>query len=67
MPVARLVRLHDQRTGELVREGWSSDAGVIVFVGLLMGVLYYAVSFDDTGEFSGVVETDILAELMAGA
>lgn len=64
LPVRRRVRLHEQRSGRLVREVWSDSAtGAYTFVKLRAGT-YYVVAFDHTGAYSGVIETDITPEPM---
>lgn len=60
-PVSRRVRLCDQRSGRLVREGWSDPiTGNIEFANLREGpwVLY---SLDHTGEFEAVAIADRIA------
>ena len=63
-PVSRRVRLHDQRTGRVVREVWSDAAGVYSFTGIRSG-LYYITGFDHTGLYGGVIETDVTPEVPA--
>ena len=64
VPVGRLVRLHDQKTGEIVRQVWSDSAtGAYSFDHIPPGV-YYVVSFDHTGLYNGAIETDVTAEPM---
>jgi hypothetical protein len=62
-PVSRRVRLHDQRTGDPVREVWSDAAGVYSFTHIRAG-LYYITGFDHTGLYGGVIETDVTPEPM---
>ena len=66
-PVApRRVRLHDQRSGRLIQEVWSeAGTGAYAFTQIRMGVTYYVIAFDHTGQYSGVIETDVLPELPA--
>jgi hypothetical protein len=65
-PVRRRVRLHDQPTGRIVRETWSDAAtGQWRFENIRAGT-YYAVAFDHTGAYSGVVETDIVVPTPPG-
>lgn len=60
VPVRRRVHLHDQPTGRLTRVMWSGQStGEHQFHGLRAGT-YFAVSFDHTGQYSGVIETDIV-------
>lgn len=64
VPVGRLVRLHDQRSGEIVRQVWSdATTGAYSFDRIRPGV-FYVVSFDHTGLYNGVIETDVTAEAM---
>lgn len=61
IPVRRRVRLHNQATGRLVQEQWSSRVdGGYQFLGLAAG-RYYVVAFDHTGQYGGECETDIPA------
>lgn len=63
-PVRRRVRLHDQRSGRLLRETWSNAAtGAYVFPHLRAGT-YYITAFDHTGLYGGVIETDVQSEPM---
>ena len=62
IPVGRLVRLHDQKTGDIVRQVWSDVAtGAYSFEGIRSGV-FYVVAFDHTGTYGGVIETDVTPE-----
>lgn len=66
-PVYRRVRLHDQITGQLVREQWSHPVtGAYEFVDVKSGT-YYVTSFDHTGQYNGEVATDLPSEPMPGA
>ncbi|MDP2262689.1 MAG: LamG-like jellyroll fold domain-containing protein [Hydrogenophaga sp.] len=63
-PVRRRVRLHDQKSGRLVRETWShAVTGEYAFPNLRAGT-FYATAFDHTGQYGGVIETDVLSEPM---
>lgn len=63
-PVQRRVRLHDQATGRLVREVWSAPGtGSYSFEHIRAGT-YYVTGFDHTGQYTGVIETDVVAEPM---
>jgi len=54
-PVARRVRLHDHRTGRLVRETWSDPlTGAYAFTGIRAGT-FYVVSHDHTLNFNAVI------------
>lgn len=65
LPVRRRVRLHEQRTGRVVREVWSNAAtGEYAFTKLRAGT-YYVTAFDHTGAYSGVIETDLVPEVPA--
>lgn len=64
VPVRRLVRLHRQFDGRLVAETWSdASTGAYAFNWIVAGV-YYIAAFDHTGEYGGVIETDVVAEPM---
>ena len=58
-PVRRRVRLHAQGTGQLVGEMWSAADGTYAFTALGAGT-YFVVAFDHTGQYGGVIETDIV-------
>jgi len=61
-PVSRRVRLHDQRTGDPVREVWSHPTtGAYAFEWIRQGT-YYITAFDHTGAYGGVIETDVQPE-----
>ena len=61
-PVGRRVRLHDQPSGLAIREVWSDPVtGAYAFRRLREGS-FYVVSFDHTGQYGGVIETDLLPE-----
>lgn len=54
-PVRRRVRLHDHRTGRLVRETWSDAVtGAYAFTGIRPGT-FYVVSHDFTLNFNAVI------------
>ena len=64
VPVGRLVRLHDQKTGEIVRQVWSDAAtGAYSFDHIRSGV-FYVVSFDHTNTFSAVIADNLPSEPM---
>lgn len=63
VPVGRLVRLHNQKSGDTVREMWSDAGGVYAFNHIAPG-LYYVVSFDHTGTFGGVIADNLTPEPM---
>lgn len=61
-PVRRRVRLHEQSSGRIVRETWSdATTGAYTFAGLRL-TAYYVTGFDHTGQYSGVIETDVIPE-----
>lgn len=63
-PVRRRVRLHDQPSGRVVREVWSDAAtGAYAFERVRHGK-YYLAGFDHTGQFAGVMESDVQPEPM---
>lgn len=62
MPVRRRVRLHEQATGRPVADTWSdATTGAYTFGNLGAGT-YYVTGFDHTGQYSGVIETDVTPE-----
>lgn len=64
-PVRRRVRLHEQSSGRIVRETWSDETtGTYSFTNLRL-TRYYVTAFDFTGQFGGVIETDITPEVPA--
>jgi hypothetical protein len=63
-PLRRRVRLHNQRTGALVRETWSdSTTGTYSFAAIKAG-LYYVVSFDHTNTHAAVIADKLQAARM---
>jgi hypothetical protein len=63
-PVRRRVRLHEQLTGRPVADTWSdATTGAYEFSALALGT-YYVTAFDHTGQFAGVIETDVVPEPM---
>ena len=63
-PVARRVRLHDQLTGRVITDTWSNPTtGAYAFNNIRTGI-FYVTAFDHTGQFGGVIETDITPEPM---
>lgn len=63
-PVRRRVRLHDQPTGRVLLETWSdATTGAYSFDHIRAGT-FYVTAFDHTGQFSGVIETDVQSEPM---
>ena len=64
VPVGRLVRLHDQRSGEIVRQLWSdATTGAYSFDNIRSGV-FYVVSFDHTNTFAAVIADNLTPEPM---
>lgn len=61
--VSRRVRLHDQKSGDPVREMWSNDGGVYAFNHIAPG-LYYVVGFDHTNTFGAVIADNLTPEPM---
>ena len=63
-PLRRRVRLHNQKTGALVRETWSDEAtGAYSFAGIKAG-LYYVASFDHTNTHAAVIADKLQATRM---
>lgn len=63
-PVRRRVRLHDQLSGAPAAELWSNaSTGAYEFNNISAGT-FYVTAFDQTGQFSGVIETDVQSEPM---
>lgn len=65
MPFRGRVRLHHQPSGRLVAEAWTdaADSEQELFIRIAPGT-YYIVAFDHTGEYGGVIETDIASTPM---
>ena len=64
VPVGRLVRLHDQKTGEILRQVWSdATTGAYSFDSIRAGV-FYVVSFDHTNTFRAVIADNLPSEPM---
>lgn len=65
VPVFRRLRLHEQVSGNVVREAWSDPStGAYKFASLRI-TRYYVVGFDHTGAYGGVIETDLVPEVPA--
>lgn len=64
IPVGRRVRLHDQPSGRVVAEQWSDPVtGAYAFTLIRPGT-FYVTSFDHTGQYNGVISTDVQSEPM---
>jgi len=63
-PVRRRVRLHEQLTGRTVADTWSASATGAYSFPRLAANTYYVTAFDHTGQYGGVIETDVLPEPM---
>ena len=63
-PVRRRVRLHDQPSGRVVREVWSDAVTGAYTFGSIRTGKFYVTAFDHTGEYGGVIETDLTPEPM---
>lgn len=64
LPVARLVRLHSQKSGEVVAQAWSADGtGAYSFDHIIPGT-YYVTGFDHTGQHGAVIADKLTAEPM---
>lgn len=62
--VSRRVRLHDQLSGRVVREVWSTaGTGAYAFDRIRLGV-FYVLSLDHTGINNGVIATNVTSETM---
>ncbi len=55
LPVIRRVRLHETKSGILIKETWSDAAGNYTFAYIDPACPYYVVAFDHTGKYRGVV------------
>lgn len=65
IPLRRRVRLHNQRTGDLVAETWSdATTGAYTFEGIAGGRKYYVVSFDHTLNHRAVIADNLTPEAM---
>lgn len=65
VPVARRVRLHEQLSGIVVAETWSSTDGAYRFSNLNRAYTYYVLAFDHTGEYpAGVIAENLVPEVM---
>ena len=63
-PVSRYVRLYDSVSGRLVRAQWSTPQGAYSFDHIRLGN-FFVTSQDYTGQYNGVIATDITSEVMA--
>ena len=65
VPVARRVRLFDERSGIILAETWSDPTtGAYEFKYLKMGVTYTVVTYDYTNTFRAVAADNLLPEAM---
>lgn len=62
-PVARRVRLHDRRSGRLIRETWSAADGAYEFTHLKLGIEYVVYALDYTSTYDGVIADRVTAVL----
>jgi len=61
IPVARKVRLFEEKSGLLIQEVWSDAAGNYSFVGLSDNY-YFITAHDHTLEFNGVIQSHVRPE-----
>lgn len=61
IPVARKVRLFEEKSGLLIQEVWSDAAGAYVFNGLSDNY-YFITAHDHTLEFNGVIQSHVRPE-----
>lgn len=59
LPVRRLVRLHDQPTGRLLRDLWSDPVTGAYQFDYLRAGRFFVIAFDHTGQYNGEVVTGI--------
>ncbi len=62
LPVARRVRLYDERGRRFIRETWSDANGDFSFTGINQGGLYTAIAYDHLGQFRAVISDALVAE-----
>lgn len=62
-PVKREVRLHRKQDGMLIREQWSAAEGAYAFNNIAIQP-YYVFSFDQTGNYNGIIKDIIVPEVM---
>jgi hypothetical protein len=62
LPVARRVRLYDERGRRFIRETWSDANGDFSFVGINPDGLYTAIAYDHLGQFRAVISDALVAE-----
>ena len=63
-PVYRRLRLHDTLSGQVVQEVWSDGITGDYIFKYLANKSYYVVSFDHTGQYNGVIATNVFPILM---
>lgn len=64
LPVSRRVVLHRHADGQPVAETWSDAAGNYAFTNIDPRLKYYAVSFDHTGHYRGVIADNLTPEVI---
>lgn len=64
-PVARRIRLLDERDGRIVRETWSdADSGAWAFPRVRRDLKYTVLAYDHTGFYNGWMRTGVTADLL---
>lgn len=63
-PVKRLVRLYNFETGNLIQETLSDEVSGYFEFNWIPDYIYFVVSFDHTGQYNGVIATDVKVEPM---
>jgi hypothetical protein len=63
-PVRRRVRVHRQDNGAPLRETWSRASDGAYSFDDLPSTTVCVISFDHTGQYGGVIETDVTPEPM---
>lgn len=63
IPLRRRVRLHDQKTGRMVRETWSASDGGYVFDNIKVGPEYFTMALDHEGLQAAVAADRLVAEV----
>jgi hypothetical protein len=62
-PARRKVRLHDQQTGLLTREGWPDPVTGLVSFSYITAGPWVLISIDHTGEFQATAISDRIATI----
>ena len=64
IPLARRVRLHDSRTGALLRQTWSQEDGSYEFRDLSPDLEFDVIAWDHEGQFRSTIANNLKPEVL---